>query len=85
MRLPVAAADCESGPREILQGGEYGILFPTEDPLVLADGILRLVEDDALRSASVLLGIERANDFDIHKIAERYIDFVERVRVPRRH
>ena len=81
---PVAAADCESGPREILQGGEYGILFSTEDPSALADGILRLVEDGPFRSRLVSSGKRRAADFDIQKIAERYIDFVERVRGPGR-
>ena len=76
---PVAAADCESGPREILKGGEYGILVPTDDPSALADGISRLVEDDSLRGRLGSLGKRRAADFDVERITGMYIDFVERV------
>ncbi|HUG92726.1 MAG TPA: glycosyltransferase [Planctomycetaceae bacterium] len=38
-RVPVVAADCESGPREILAGGEHGRLVPPGDPQALADAI----------------------------------------------
>jgi glycosyltransferase involved in cell wall biosynthesis len=38
-RVPVLASDCESGPREILAGGEYGRLVRPGDPRALADAI----------------------------------------------
>ena len=44
-RVPVLAADCPSGPRELLAGGQYGGLVPAGDPAALADAI-----EDFLRS-----------------------------------
>jgi len=41
---PVVATDCESGPREVLQGGRYGRLVPVGDPVALAEAILTTLE-----------------------------------------
>lgn len=38
--VPVVATDCESGPREILQGGRLGRLVPVRDPTALAEAML---------------------------------------------
>jgi glycosyltransferase involved in cell wall biosynthesis len=38
-RVPVLAADCPSGPRELLAEGKYGRLVPPEDPAALAAAI----------------------------------------------
>jgi glycosyltransferase involved in cell wall biosynthesis len=43
-RVPVLAADCPSGPREILDGGRFGRLVLPADPRALADAI-----DDAIQ------------------------------------
>jgi glycosyltransferase involved in cell wall biosynthesis len=37
--VPIVATDCLSGPREILDGGEYGSLVPVGDVDALARGI----------------------------------------------
>jgi glycosyltransferase involved in cell wall biosynthesis len=37
--VPIVATDCLSGPREILDGGEYGLLVPVGDVDALARGI----------------------------------------------
>lgn len=41
---PVVATDCESGPREVLQGGRYGRLVPVGDPAALAEAIRATLE-----------------------------------------
>lgn len=35
----VVAADCPTGPRELLQGGRFGYLVAPQDPVAMADGI----------------------------------------------
>jgi glycosyltransferase involved in cell wall biosynthesis len=40
----IAATDCDSGPREILDGGRYGTLVPVNDARALADGIVAALE-----------------------------------------
>ena len=37
--VPVLAADCPSGPREVLADGRFGRLVPAADPQALADAI----------------------------------------------
>lgn len=38
------STDCPTGPREVLQGGEYGYLVPVHDPAALAYGIEKALE-----------------------------------------
>lgn len=37
--VPLVAADCPSGPREILAEGKYGLLVPVGDPIALSRAI----------------------------------------------
>jgi GalNAc-alpha-(1->4)-GalNAc-alpha-(1->3)-diNAcBac-PP-undecaprenol alpha-1,4-N-acetyl-D-galactosaminyltransferase len=54
--LPTVAADCPVGPREILAGGQYGLLVPCNDAAALARAIARLVADAELRQQLSALG-----------------------------
>lgn len=42
---PVVATDCESGPREILQGGRFGRIVPVGDPESMANAIEGALSD----------------------------------------
>jgi glycosyltransferase involved in cell wall biosynthesis len=43
--VPVLAADCPSGPREVLADGRFGRLVPAADPQALTDAIADTVDD----------------------------------------
>lgn len=57
--IPVIAADCRHGPREILVDGEYGRLVETEDIDALADAISDFLEN----KHEYKKGTSRANQF----------------------
>ncbi len=42
-RVPVVAADCRTGPREILEDGRFGTLVPAEDAAALAAGLRQIL------------------------------------------
>lgn len=45
--LPVIAADCPSGPGEMIRNEENGLLVPPNDADALAEALLRLLDDPA--------------------------------------
>lgn len=49
--VPCAAFDCPCGPGDIIRHGEDGLLVPAEDAAGLADALMRLMGDDALRAS----------------------------------
>lgn len=49
LNLPTVAADCPSGPAEILDNGKYGLLVPPEDESGLAEALDRVLIDPDLR------------------------------------
>ncbi|MEL6863204.1 MAG: glycosyltransferase [Bacteroidota bacterium] len=84
---PVISSDCISGPREILsphtdlthqlsdqlEEGTYGLLFPVGNIDLLAQGINRLLEDQALWKGYRQRADQRARDFDATVIAQQYL------------
>jgi glycosyltransferase involved in cell wall biosynthesis len=73
---PVVAADCDYGPREIVQDGETGLLARAGDAESLAAAIHRVLAVPALRDRLAVRGPLRAMDFDALPIADRYADLV---------
>lgn len=72
--LAVVSTDCESGPREILDGGRYGRLVPVGDESELADAIdtelVRPHDPDMVRA--------RAEEISGAGTARRYLDLLIR-------
>ena len=66
---PVVSTDCPHGPSEILEQGRYGALVPVGDPAKLARAIDAALE----RPGDADAGLMRARDFDMHRIADQYV------------
>jgi glycosyltransferase involved in cell wall biosynthesis len=65
---PVVSTDCESGPDEILDSGEYGSLVPVGNDESLADGIKQTLGSP--QHSSILQS--RAAEFSIENILPQY-------------
>jgi glycosyltransferase involved in cell wall biosynthesis len=61
--LPVIAADCPHGPREILANGRFGQLVPPENPAALASAIVRHARGEIRFDPRTL--VARAGDFTV--------------------
>lgn len=59
---------------EILKDGETGLLFESENVEDLANNILTLLQDDALRERMGKIALERAKECDWSKIAEKTVE-----------
>jgi glycosyltransferase involved in cell wall biosynthesis len=70
--IPVVATDCPSGPAEIIQNGANGFLVPVMDYHRMAEAILKILTDEAVRQEFSLKGIERAEVFQMSDMVERY-------------
>jgi glycosyltransferase involved in cell wall biosynthesis len=64
--LPIVSTDCESGPREILDGGRYGELVPVGDEAALAEAmksaLARPHDTAALRARAEALSGQATSD-----------------------
>jgi glycosyltransferase involved in cell wall biosynthesis len=69
--IPIAV-DCPTGPREVLARGDFGVLVPPGDPAALADAMESAVAVRDRDSTRRRLGLDRAFQFDLALIAERW-------------
>jgi glycosyltransferase involved in cell wall biosynthesis len=61
---PVVSTDCPSGPAEILEHGQYGLLVPVGDDRALANAILSVLttppDREPLRERAAMFSLDRA-------------------------
>jgi glycosyltransferase involved in cell wall biosynthesis len=67
--VPIVATDCLSGPREILEGGEHGLLVPVGDVDALARGI-----ESALSGGVPPPAPESWRPYEQETVVRRYLD-----------
>lgn len=77
--LPVVAADCPTGPAELLEGGRSGLLVPREDTAALTGAIRRVVSDEGERRRLADAAATRARDFDLPATADRWEEHFRRL------
>ena len=71
--LPIVSTNCQGGPREILNNGEFGLLVPINDINAMAEAIIETLNTKHDNS----LLIKRANLYSIDKIASEYYKILE--------
>ena len=74
--LPVIAFE-NSGPNEILNHGEYGILIPKYDIDAFTDALFQLIEDSTELEYYSKKSLERATDFSLQQIIEQWKQIIE--------
>ncbi|MBX2889192.1 MAG: glycosyltransferase [Ferruginibacter sp.] len=89
----VVSTDCESGPREILtESGEKttfcegyeitscGILIPVNNPKILANALIRIKCDNALRHSMEEMAALRVKKFDISMLKPKFANAFSDIR-----
>ena len=73
---PIVSTNCLGGPSYILENGKYGTLVPVRNPKLLADAIIRELNK---KSPSKDFLINRAKEFSIEAIGEKYLHYIEQL------
>lgn len=79
MGCPVIAADCDSGPREIIRHGVNGLLVPVEDVDALAVALHKLFDDPALRARLGAEAVKVRDRYSRDSIVEQWNKLIEEV------
>ena len=77
--LPVIAADCLSGPREIVEDGVNGVLVATEDVDALAAGLDALMSDPAKRQQLAQNAPQILDRFGVEQVMGIWAEAIDRV------
>ncbi|GIW67115.1 MAG: hypothetical protein KatS3mg095_1013 [Candidatus Parcubacteria bacterium] len=75
--IPVIATDCNFGPREVLENGEYGILVPVGNYEKMAEAIEKLLTDKEFSNLLISRGRQRILSFTKDKSLKKYENIVE--------
>lgn len=81
--VPVASFDCASGPREIIEHEVNGLLVSPESVAGMAQALLRLCSDDALRQHLGEGAARSARQYDADALAERWVQIFADARARR--
>ena len=78
--VPVVSYQCPFGPEDLITEGQDGFLVPVGDEQKMADRICELIEDDQLRSRMGIAAKEKAKQYHLDKIVERWMQFFNELR-----
>ncbi|HLR01824.1 MAG TPA: glycosyltransferase [Virgibacillus sp.] len=71
--VPVVSTDCKSGPREVLDNGQYGKLCTVGDAENIAENMLEVLSyGEDKRQQVIQAGYERADFFNAQRIVKEY-------------
>lgn len=76
----VVASDAPGATRELLAGGEFGLLVPPEDAVALGGALDRVMGDTGLRQRLAERAPAAVAHLDLPDVAGRWLDLFERLR-----
>ena len=77
LEKPVIACTCPTGPREILEDGQAGALYPVGDAKALADNMQRVLEDKTLRGKYLDRAQGRVQVFSKSHVMPQFYNLME--------
>lgn len=78
--MPVVATDCPSGgPRQLITDGENGLLVRNNDEAALAEGILKILDDEGLAKELSMNAKKIVDEYSTEKICEQWMRYIEKV------
>jgi len=76
---PVVSTDCMSGPGEIIENGENGILVPVANYKALAEAVLKVLDNPFLARKLSEQGKKRAEYFSIERSVKKYEEIFDKL------
>lgn len=70
--IPVISTDCPNGPKEILGGGQRGVLTPVGDHITMADAIIMMLTNQEKRSRYIQAGLKEVEHFRTNQITSQF-------------
>ncbi|MBW3604523.1 MAG: glycosyltransferase family 4 protein [Actinobacteria bacterium] len=70
--LPAVAFDCPTGPRDLIDHGEDGLIVPFKDVDAMAAGIIELIEDEQRRKTFGARSYDKAQQYTTSGLAEQW-------------
>ena len=77
LQIPCISTDCPCGPKDILEGGEKGILVNVGDYKELANQMAKLADDKKLRNNLSSKNKETGLKYSPELISDMWIDFIK--------
>jgi len=76
-KIPIISTNCETGPREILENGKYGILTKVADSRDLAEKMISLAKDEKARTNFSNISQKRIKAFEIKICINKWIRLID--------
>jgi glycosyltransferase involved in cell wall biosynthesis len=75
----IFSTNCPTGPREILNNGKYGVLYPKNNYKILSKLILNFNKNKILYTKKALKGFDSLSRFNLDVNCKKYLDIVEEI------
>ena len=77
--LPIVSFACKCGPGDVITDGKNGFLVSVGNLPMLADRIMRLMEDEGLRKRMGMNAYHNSKTFSEERIMQSWIDMFDKL------